>query len=128
MTDDAKTQSLSIYLARSGSKQADLIKPEYATVKQFTINIDPSTPAHLYIQEPTSEYPDWSSFFDGYVDKDEIGKNKSTGALLLVETQSKYFALPFGRGRFMLNDEFVEEQFGLKVKGRCRRTHALLTR
>lgn len=119
MTDDARTQSLSIYLARSGSKQADLIKPEYATVKQFTINIDPSTPAHLYIQEPTSEYPDWSSFFDGYVDKDEIGKNKSTGALLLVETQSKYFALPFGRGRFMLNDEFVEEKFGLKVTLNC---------
>ena len=119
MTDEARTQSLSIYLARSGSKQADLIKPEYAKVKQYTININPSARAQLYIQDPTSDYPDWSSFFDGYVDKDEIGKNKSTGALLLVEVQSKYFALPFGRGRFMLNDESVEEKFGLKVTLNC---------
>lgn len=119
MTDDARTQSLTIYLARVGAKLADLLKPEYATLKQFKIDINISTQAFLYIETPTSDFPDWSSFFDGYVDQVEFGKNSSTGALLLVEAQSKYFALPFGRGRFMLNDEFVEEKFGLKVTLNC---------
>jgi uncharacterized protein (TIGR04141 family) len=38
---------------------------------------------------------------------------------LLVEVRGKYFALPFGRGHFMLNDDYLEEKFGLKVALNC---------
>jgi uncharacterized protein (TIGR04141 family) len=112
---DIAIQSLTIYLARRGAKLADLIKSDYVNIVPYKIQIDGTTPALLYIDPPTSGPPDWVSFFDGFIDIDEFGKNSSTGALLLVEVRGKYFALPFGRGRFMLNDDYLEEKFGLKV-------------
>src|SRR6478609_8175598 len=110
MTDLA-IQSLTIYLARPGTTLTQLIKPKYSARVPYNIQIDAATSALLYIEQPTSNRPDWVWFFDGYLDLDEFGRNASTGALLLVEVQSKYFALSFGRGRILLNDEYVEEKF-----------------
>jgi uncharacterized protein (TIGR04141 family) len=116
---DIAIQSLTVYLARPGAKLAELIKPCYANIAPYKVEIDFATSARLYILPQTSDPPDWAPFFDGYINIDEIGKNSSTGALLLVEMRNKYFALPFGRGRFMLNDDYFEEKFGLKVALNC---------
>jgi len=116
---DIPLQSLTIYLARQGAKVTDLLKPDYVRIAPYKIKIDGATPALLYVARPTSNDPSWASFFDGYLNIDEFGKNGSTGALLLVELRDKYFALPFGRGHFMINDDYCEEKFGLKVALNC---------
>src|SRR6476646_5106025 len=116
---DARVQSLTIYLARHGTKLEELTKADYTAISPYKIEISPGATGLLYIDPPSSDRPDWAYFFDGFVDLDEFGKNSSTAALLLVEAQSKYFALTFGRGRFMLKDENVEEKFGLKVALNC---------
>jgi hypothetical protein len=58
-------------------------------------------------------------FFDGYVESTVFGENCSTAAALIVEVRQKMFALTFGYGRFILNTDFLEEKFGLKVALNC---------
>ncbi|HET9283719.1 MAG TPA: TIGR04141 family sporadically distributed protein [Candidatus Angelobacter sp.] len=118
MTDLA-IQSLTIYLARSGATLKDLINPNYASSHVLDIMIDQSTPAHLYVDQTDPEPPEWVSFFDGFVSPEVFGKNSSTKAALIVEARQKLFALTFGHGRFILNDDFLEEKFGLKVALNC---------
>lgn len=116
---DVPIQSLTIYLARPGAKLTDLINPDHASIPNYKIMIDAATPASLYIAPPHPGPPDWAIFFDGYIDTKLFGDNSSTSALLLVELRNKFFALTFGHGRFILNPDFLEEKFGLKVALNC---------
>jgi uncharacterized protein (TIGR04141 family) len=118
MTDVA-IQSLTIYLARSGASLNDLINPDYASLPNYSLMINAATPARLYIAPPIPGPPDWAAFFDGYIETTIFGDNSSTSAVLLVEVRNKFFALTFGRGRFILNAEYLEEKFGLKVALNC---------
>src|SRR5205823_3272284 len=39
----------------------------------------------------------------------------SSSAVLLVEAKSRLFAVTFGQGRYMVQDEALERDFGLRV-------------
>ena len=117
---DVRTQPLTIYLSRNGTSARDLVDADKtANITPLRITIEGTISALLYIDNDFPEHPDWAQFFDDYVQENAIAKNRSVSALLLIEFREKLFALTFGHGRFLMNQDFLEEQFGLKVALNC---------
>lgn len=68
----------------------------------------------LYVAPKPEKSPTWASIFKGYVDNiKDLGTVRSTGAVLIVKARERFFALTFGQGRFILNQDMIEERFGL---------------
>lgn len=110
----AKTNKLSIYL----------IKLEYKTFEEI---VKDGTKAHpiegvgtFYGQESHTNPPDWvNDFFLGALAGSFSIFTASARGLLLTkigeEANQRIFAIVFGLGRHLLNDDVFEERFGLKV-------------
>lgn len=105
---------LSIYLIKNGySEDSDILKSSsYDAFKghDYTVYYDKS---HITI-------PKWKeSFFGGELYDSEIYTSNARAVVLYriaigIDSQ-RIFALTFGYGRNMINDEVIEEAFGLKV-------------
>ena len=68
----------------------------------------------LYVAPKPEKSPPWAAIFRNYVeDIRDLGAVKSTGAVLIVKAKGRHFALTFGQGRFILNQDMIEERFGL---------------
>ncbi len=68
----------------------------------------------LYVAAKPEKSPAWAGIFRDYVDDiRDLGTVKSTGAVLIVKAKGRFFALTFGQGRFILNQDMIEERFGL---------------
>lgn len=68
----------------------------------------------LYVAPKPEKSPPWAGIFKDYVDDiGDLGTVKSTGAVLIVKAKDRLFALTFGQGRFILNQDMIEERFGL---------------
>ena len=68
----------------------------------------------LYVAPKPEKSPAWAGIFKDYVDDiRDLGTVKSTGAVLIVKAKHRHFALTFGQGRFILNQDMIEERFGL---------------
>lgn len=69
----------------------------------------------LYIKKANYKKPKWARTFDGYIDTRKIGNGGNPSALLLIEEGNRCFAITFGQGRFLLQQDCWEERFGLKA-------------
>jgi uncharacterized protein (TIGR04141 family) len=56
--------------------------------------------------------PRWAALFEDQVDRAEFGIVASVSAVFLIRSSDRLFALTFGAGRFLLDDNWVEERFG----------------
>ncbi|MCB9235274.1 MAG: TIGR04141 family sporadically distributed protein [Bacteroidia bacterium] len=117
-TNSPLTNKLTIYL----------VKPTYRSINYFLRaptdgNLNrveiPSVGTFVY-EKSEYHYPDWlSKFFlnDSNINQEHF-KSSSPKAALIVpvkvsETQSKFFVICFGTGRFLFKDSAFEERFGL---------------
>jgi uncharacterized protein (TIGR04141 family) len=108
--DDISLQALTIYLLRP------LANPEKALKRAGSLRRIEIDPNHIiFIKRKRAHHPSWTTFFSGRVDPDEFGKVKSAGALLLCSSAGRHFAVVFGTGRYLLDQLFVEQRFGLLV-------------
>ena len=130
MSQQIPSNKLSIYLIKEEySVHKDILK-DFDNLKSQQIN----TIGTLYYTEAHIYEPSWikgffgSSFNNSQSDDSENrldqGKlklfNAGSKAILITEIQcdpeaKRIFAIPFGYGRFMLNNGVWEERFGLKV-------------
>lgn len=116
-TDDVVKNNLKIYLLKDGLKDfSDVIKPT-TSIKKVDLNED----SRLYYRESVEKEPAWiESFFrnNKAIDKDDF-KTSIVRAICIIKVKHKgklrFFTIPFGAGRFLMNDGLVEERFGLKV-------------
>lgn len=104
---------LNIYLLRDQIKRADDAIARQG--KHYPIQDGLSKLGDLYTAPKPAKSPKWADIFADYVDRDDLGKTQSTGALYITKTDGRFFALTFGNGRFILDQEAIEERFGLKV-------------
>lgn len=104
---------LNIYLLRDQIKRADDAIGRQG--KHYPIEDGLSKLGDLYTAPKPAKSPKWADLFADYVDRDDLGKTQSTGALYITKTDGRFFAMTFGNGRFILDQESIEERFGLKV-------------
>jgi uncharacterized protein (TIGR04141 family) len=114
---EIKTNKLNIYLIKDKYKDEDSITniAEDKEIKRVEIN----DVGYFYFKRSTPTQPDWlTSFFknDAAIDtKNFIGSGAKAVLIVKVKHKAKdrFFAIPFGSGRFLLKDSCFEERFGL---------------
>jgi uncharacterized protein (TIGR04141 family) len=114
---------LNIYLLKADAESATAIKQK--GVKSVDIEIDAKLIGTLYVKQAHANSPKWARFFHDVVAINLFGKNSSTGALLAIDVEDRLFALSFGQGRHLLESEFIEMDFGLKVTLNLVNEHSL---
>lgn len=108
----AKTK-ISISLIRNGLTEKDIVKAGTSTIEL-------PNGMKLYYKENPASQPKWvKTFFDGVIPEDRL-KSKTISALIIYKVEVskeeyRYFAITFGYGRSLLNNNVTEERFGLLV-------------
>src|SRR5947208_433333 len=65
--------------------------------------------ARLFVtQDQRPEVPPWVSLFEGQLQLDRLGETASVSAVFVLRVADRFFALTFGGGRFLLEDDWIE--------------------
>ncbi len=107
--------TLTIYLIKEDEVSVDSFLPNKGSLDCHTLKEGQKVIGDLYVKKPYPKPPGWGKFFKDYVAPGDLGKASSTAAVLLVNTENRWFAITFGQGRYMLKPECWEERFGLLV-------------
>lgn len=106
---------LTIYLAKPEVSEVSEILKNINVLKSFPIEVGNQLIGTLFIKYAHANPPRWAKFFSEIVPTDEFGRNSSTASVFLVEESNRLFFLTFGQGRHLINSEFIEMNFGLRV-------------
>ncbi|EJL6399503.1 TIGR04141 family sporadically distributed protein [Vibrio navarrensis] len=113
-----RKEKLSIYLVKSGvgSDVTKIINLENSKppIKMDILDLE----ATLYVKkEPPKPPPTWTRLFTEHQElpMDIFGGRKAVGAALLVHLQENILVLTFGTGLHLLQNEYIERDFGLRV-------------
>lgn len=108
-----KSNKISIYLIKDDVKYDEIIKE--SAYKHILTKTKNSTTYYL----PTIvNKPNWlKTYFNDINIENIINARAKVISLhkLTIDGETKIFALPFGNGKSLLNDDVIEEQFGIKI-------------
>lgn len=96
------------------------ISSEINIIKRYDERVEISKSLILFICKAKEKVPSWvETFFPGIYQLNSL-RTSTASVLLLMKMPSdgrgsRYFALPFGYGRHMLDPESIETRFGLKT-------------
>jgi len=119
MSQESTKADLSIYLAKSGVGDPSQIVKGSNPLKSFPIQIGAQEVGTLFIKDAHANPPRWAKFFKQVIPQEEFGRNSSTAAVLLVPVNNQLFLLTFGQGRHLIDSQFIEMNFGLRVALNC---------
>ncbi len=108
---------LTIYLAKEGDWTDDRLIDLASCKPAVPINVHSGT-ATLYVKtEKPKTSPAWCQFFTSHQALEEglFGKTNTVGAAFLLRDHNRAFILTFGTGHHLVNDDFIERDFGLRV-------------
>ena len=92
----------------------EIIK-DFDALTSVAIDLEGAEAANVYIRKAQPHPPSWAALFSGYVDKHAIGNSSSPGAVLVIELKKAKFMITFGLGRHLIQDAFIQRDYGLKV-------------
>lgn len=115
MKDKPSKIDLNIYLAKADVKEIDDILKNPNALKSFDLELSGIDLCKLFIKNNFENTPRWCRFFNGHINIEKIGKNSSTGSLLILRKDNKIFILTFGQGFHLLDSAKIEMNFGLRT-------------
>lgn len=108
----AKSVKLIIYLIKEDINPSDFLKKKFDS-------FDVDDVGKFYTESSIVNKPSWlSTFFLSKLDESLFKVASSKGLFIVpvqIDGKDVYFVISFGSGRHMLNDDIVEERFGLRV-------------
>lgn len=110
--EKTKTNKISVYLLKKGISPSDIFKKDHQnkTLNEGSI---------FYYDESHVNTPSWiKGFFGLELDDLKLLNQSSKGVYfvkLTIESEERYFALPFGYGHSMIEKLYCEDDFGLKI-------------
>jgi uncharacterized protein (TIGR04141 family) len=110
-----KTHGLTVLLLKDHVKDAKSAIKEPGSVTSVDVALGTIT-GSLYFKQNPSHAPSWVKLFEPMLGG-ILGAlfNSGTSAVFLVEASSRFFAITFGYGKFLLLADCYEENFGLRV-------------
>lgn len=108
--------SLNIFLAKESYTEFDSVVEKDSVVRSIPLRESLGFEGVIYVGKNPKYVPKWFEWLKNATDgdlKDVV--NRSTRAVLLVRTQGRIFAFPFGHGRHMLVQEVLVRDFGILV-------------
>lgn len=115
MSSPTAKADLSVYLAKDSVRIPSQIVKGANKLKSFPIRIGTHEIGTLFIKDAHLNAPRWARFFSQVIAEAEFGRNSSTAAVLVVPANKRVFVLTFGQGRHLIDSEFIEMNFGLRV-------------
>lgn len=111
-----KKYRLTIYLMKKDcANHSDVLKG-FSSLKRYDLQNYRIDDMALYVKESHSFPPLWAALFSGHLKKNLSGiYNSSSSAALIVKNNRRYYAFAFGYGGSLLNPQYIEEAFRLKV-------------
>lgn len=103
----SQKHKLSIYLVKKGIKKNQIFKERISSIKIGC--------GELFLKVKNESSISWKKFFNNHKDLNNL-LNNNHSAIFLVNVNDRYFVLSFGAaGRHMLNNDVLEDDFGLKT-------------
>ena len=116
MAKAAAVTSLTIFLVKSGLKEADVLDGEAsADCDKIDIRLGDRSVGTLYAKQTPITAPSWLKFFAGSASKHPRLSRASVSAAYITRAGGRLFAIVFGQGRHLLRGGAYEERFGLRV-------------
>ena len=116
MARAAAVTSLTIFLVKSGLKEADVLDGEAsADCDAIDIRLGDRSVGTLYAKQTPITPPSWLKFFAGSASKHPRLRRASVSAAYITRADGRLFAIVFGQGRHLLKGGVYEERFGLRV-------------
>lgn len=117
MANKEKCNKLSIYLIKEDIEYSNILKEYVYNHELFKDDI-----SETYYYPSKVDCPTWLVNYYN-IDIDSNIKNKIVNSrakvislyTLLINGKQRVFAIPFGSGMYLLNDDVIEEQFGIKI-------------
>jgi uncharacterized protein (TIGR04141 family) len=114
---DLPRQRLRVLRFREGTRLTDLVR-EDAAREQVAARRDLGVSAWLYLTDPDRPpvAPQWLPLVrSAAANPDDVPdyRHRLTGAALVVERRGRLWALTFGLGRNLLNEDWAEPRFGM---------------
>lgn len=106
---------LTISRMRPGITDPDEILLNRSRLQDYPVTVDREHIGVLYVKPSSQHPPPWLDFFSGSVDIDVPVVTASSSAVLLLRHAGSVFAIPFGHGHALINNEVEDAQFGLKT-------------
>ncbi|BDU40843.1 TIGR04141 family sporadically distributed protein [Vibrio nigripulchritudo] len=110
-----KKISTSIYLLKGSVSSNTAVMNTHDCI-EHSLEIE-GTEAKLFIKQPSSNKPAFADLFTQQPNFKEMdfGSNQSTGGVLQVQFAGNTFYLTFGHGYHLLDKDYFEPNFGLRV-------------
>lgn len=114
-----KVEKLSVFLLKKIVKNyEDCFKSGKAPYKSYEIDKDLGIEGRIYIGNNNPNSVDWVNFLQKGVTSGEKlpeQQTKSARAVIIIKRSNRFWALTFGYGRYLLNEDHFVKDFGLKV-------------
>ncbi|MFV3318596.1 TIGR04141 family sporadically distributed protein [Pseudomonas sp. NY15374] len=113
-----RKEKLSIYLVKNRNTSDNIILHLENAQAPIHLNAKGLEDSKLYIKKlPPEHSPPWTRLF---TERDEVksnafGNSSSIGAVFVTSTSNLKFILSFGTGHHLINEDYIERDFGLKV-------------
>jgi uncharacterized protein (TIGR04141 family) len=111
------TQGLTIYLLKDKYTAVDTVIRANNQLVKYDLNSGNALIGQLFVEQRSPKPPRWARFFRGFLEPSDLGLVSTSSAVLFIEssTSNRLFAVTFGQGRHLLEDDSWEERFGLRV-------------
>jgi uncharacterized protein (TIGR04141 family) len=92
-------------------------EPETGRLESYKIGSLHRTRDSLFIKRTAAVPPGWVSLLVGHIPDNDLRRlvGGSSSAVLLVPAGNRLLAVTFGYGRFLVRDEAIDQDFGLKL-------------
>lgn len=117
-TSDAKSRSLTLHLGKSNiADPLDLLCVDKALLNIVEPKTKITTKCWLiYPKKFAEKNPAWFELIEqGFHIGESEFKGRYLSAVIIIKCNTRYFAITFGYGHNLLEEDFLEEDFGLKV-------------
>jgi uncharacterized protein (TIGR04141 family) len=108
---------LSIYLIKEGIVDPGEIISNIGELHQHPIHVGRRRLGTLFVKHTPTHFPSWFSFISDHIAQEALPqfKIKNVSAVLLLPHDERMFALCFGHGHQLLEEEAIISDFGLKA-------------
>jgi|GEM_PF-4905316 len=85
MEKGKRKTDLTVYLVKEEFVEGEEVVDSKKVQMRIPLKVGSDEIGPLYVANSHSNLPRWASFFDGVIDVSQLGRNQSTGALLIVK-------------------------------------------
>jgi uncharacterized protein (TIGR04141 family) len=116
MANQKPLQRLHVMMLKPSVSKIDEALRKTKGLQRFEISGGMNFSGALFVARPSQATPPWLQFVQtGVIGDIGMLKNRTNSSVLLVAKDASVFAMTFGHGRYLLNQDQIVEDFGLRV-------------